>query len=183
MITPLEIQNKEFSKSFRGYDMESVDSFLDEIIEDYEKLYRENIELKDKINVLADQLRQYNTLEETLKTTLIVAQSTADEVTGTARQKAENIIEDAEIAAQKIKNSAKEDVRHIKNEYDHLKKEIFTFKTRYETFIEAQLMSLDRFYKEIEQSEEKKPLTNEEELTIDEIVIEEDLKEVDDLGA
>ena len=81
MITPLDIQNKEFKKSFRGYKESEVDQFLDEIIEDYEKLYKENIELKDKILILTEQIKQYNNLEETLKDTLIVAQSTADEVT------------------------------------------------------------------------------------------------------
>ena len=58
MITPLDIQNKEFKKSFRGYKESEVDQFLDEIIEDYEKLYKENIELKDKILILTDQIKQ-----------------------------------------------------------------------------------------------------------------------------
>lgn len=166
MITPLEIQNKEFKRTFRGYHAKNVDEFLDEIIEDYERIYKENIELKDKVNMLADQIRQYNTLEETLKNTLIVAQTTADEVTSSARQKAENIIEDAEIQGQKLIELAREDVRSIKNEYDNLKKEIFIFKTRYQSFIEAQLIALEEFYNEIEKNEKR-----------------ENIEERDDLGA
>lgn len=166
MITPLEIQNKEFKRTFRGYHAKNVDEFLDEIIEDYERIYKENIELKDKVNMLADQIRQYNTLEETLKNTLIVAQTTADEVTSSARQKAENIIEDAEIQGQKLIELAREDVRSIKNEYDNLKKEIFIFKTRYQSFIEAQLIALEEFYDEIEKNEKR-----------------ENIEERDDLGA
>lgn len=150
MITPLEIQKKEFKKSLFGYSPKDVDSFLDGLLEDYEIMYKENIELKDKVNMLADQIRQYNTLEETLKNTLIVAQTTADEVTGSARHKAENIIEDAEIKGQRIIDQAKEEVKNIKSEYDNLKKEIFIFKTRYQSFIEAQLLSLDEFYENIE---------------------------------
>lgn len=150
LITPLEIQKKEFKKSLFGYNTKGVDGFLDEILEDYEIMYKDNIELKDKVNMLADQIRQYNTLEETLKNTLIVAQTTADEVTGSARHKAENIIEDAEIKGQKIIDTAREEVQDIKKEYDDLKKEIFIFKTRYKSFIEAQLLSLDDFYQEIE---------------------------------
>ncbi|NLN14418.1 MAG: DivIVA domain-containing protein, partial [Tissierellia bacterium] len=102
MITPLDIQKKEFKKAIRGYDPKDVDSFLDELLIDYENIYKENIELKDKVNLLADQIRQYKTLEETLKDTLIVAQSTADEVTSSARKKAENIIEEAEIKGQRL---------------------------------------------------------------------------------
>lgn len=52
MLTPLDIQNKEFNNSFRGYKESEVDSFLDEIIIDYERVYKENIELKDKITLL-----------------------------------------------------------------------------------------------------------------------------------
>lgn len=155
MITPLEIQKKEFKKSLFGYSPKLVESFLDEILVDYENMYKENIELKDKVNMLADQIRQYNTLEETLKNTLIVAQTTADEVTSSARQKAENIIEEAEMKGQRLIDKAKDDVRNIKMEYDNLKKEIFIFKTRYQSFIEAQLLSLQEFYEQIENNQDK----------------------------
>lgn len=150
MITPLEIQKKEFKRSLGGYHPKSVESFLDEILVDYEALYKENIELKDKLNYMADQIRKYNTMEETLNKTLVVAQKTADEVTSAARQKAENIIDDAELRGIEIINDAKDEVRNIKTEYENLKKEIFTFKTRFQAFMEAQLLSLDEFYSQIE---------------------------------
>lgn len=150
MITPLDIQNKEFKKSFRGYKESEVDQFLDDIIDDYENLYKENLELKDKILVLSEQIKQYNNLEETLKDTLIVAQSTADEVTSSARYKAQLIVEDAEMDAKKLIDVANNEVRNIRKEYEYLKKEIFIFKTRYKSFIEAQLITLDEFYSKIE---------------------------------
>lgn len=149
MITPLDIQKKEFKKAIRGYDPKDVDSFLDELLIDYENIYKENIELKDKVNLLADQIRQYKTLEETLKDTLIVAQSTADEVTSSARKKAENIIEEAEIKGQSLIEKARKEVENLQREYEHLKKEIFIFKTRYQSFIEAHLLSLNEFYEQI----------------------------------
>ena len=150
MITPLEIQNKEFKKSFRGYKETEVDQFLDDIMNDYEKLYKDNIELKDKIVMLSEQIKRYSDLEDTLKDTLIVAQSTADEVIGTARQKAQIIIEDAEMASRKLINAANDDVKNLRKEYEYLRKEIFIFKTRYKSFIEAQLITLDEFYSEVE---------------------------------
>lgn len=150
MITPLDIQNKEFKKSFMGYNAKAVDLFLDEIIDDYEKIYKENIELKDKISMLSDQISHYKAMEETLKSTLIVAQTTSEDVVLNARQKSDGIIEDAELTAKKMIDRAREDVRNIKQEYDYLNKEIFVFKTRYKSFIEAQLLSLDDFYKEVE---------------------------------
>ena len=180
LITPLDIQNKEFKNLLEAI-MQNVDEFLDAINEDYEKLYKENIELKDKVNMLADQIRQYNTLEETLKNTLVVAQTTADEVTSAARQKAENIIEDAENQRQRLISLAREDVRNIKNEYDTLRKEIFVFKTRYKSFIEAQLISIEEFYKNIEKNDFKR--NNDD--VVNEAPIKEDIdvQEADDLGA
>lgn len=57
MITPLDIQNKEFKKTIRGYKESEVDQFLDDIIKDHENLYKENLELKDKIVVLSEQIK------------------------------------------------------------------------------------------------------------------------------
>jgi cell division initiation protein len=168
MITPLDIQNKEFKRSIFGYNAKSVDTFLDEIIIDYERIYKENIELKDKVNMLSDQIRQYNTMEETLKNTLVVAQSTADDVISSARQKAENIINDAELSGKKLIDQAHEDVRNIKKEYESLKREIYMFKARYQSFLQSQLIALDDFYK-----------TNEDEAIAEEIIVE----EVDNMGA
>lgn len=153
MLTPLDIQNKEFGKSFRGYKETEVDSFLDEIIVDYEKIYKENIELKDKIGVLSDTLKQYNNLEETLKNTLIVAQSTAEEVTNSAKKKSELIIEEAEVNARKIVEEAHKEVITIEKEYEDLKKDIYVFKTRFKSLIEAQLSTLEEYYKDNDKKE------------------------------
>lgn len=155
MLTPLDIQNKEFSKSFRGYKETEVDSYLDEIIIDYEKLYKENIELKDKIAVLSDQLKQYNNLEETLKNTLVVAQGTAEEVTNTAKQKADLIIMEAEGKSRRIIEDAHDEVLKIQKEYEDLRKEIYVFKTRFKSLIEAQLSTLEDYYGEVEDSDVK----------------------------
>ncbi len=179
MITPLDIQNKEFKKSLIGYNTKDVDLYLDSINDNYEKLYKENIELKDKIGILSDQIRQYNNLEETLKSTLVIAQSTADDVTSSARKKAEIIVEDAEIQAKNRINEAVNEVRNIMKEYDYLKKEIFVFKTRYESFIKAQLISLEEFYKDYENKNQVKKIDIDKEA----ISEKENLDEIDHLGA
>ncbi|MDF2569775.1 MAG: divIVA, partial [Sporomusa sp.] len=56
MLTPLDIHSKEFKRSFRGYNEEEVDEFLDKVIKDYETLYRENIDLKETIERLNSKL-------------------------------------------------------------------------------------------------------------------------------
>lgn len=152
MITPLDIQNKNFKKTFRGFSQTEVNLFLQEMIEDYEAMYKENINYKEKINLLSEQLNQFKTLEETLKKTLLVAQKSADELTLNARNKAEIIINNAEDKGNKIVDKRKDDVKHIQEEYDFLKKEIFIFKTRFNSFLQSQLTSLEEFYLDIEKS-------------------------------
>ena len=171
MITPLDIQNKQFKKSFRGYKGSEVDYFLDEIVEDYERLYKENIELKDKILMLNEQINHYKGLEETLKETLIVAQNAADELTQAARKKSENIITDGEIMAKELIIDANNKVKDIREEYEYLQREIFIFKTRYKSFLESQIISTDEFYSQIEE----KPLFEEDK--------EENKENINDLGA
>ena len=106
MLTPVDIHNKEFSRSFRGYNQDEIDDFLDEIVNDYEKLYRENNQLKKELELDEKQIAQYHQLEKNLQDTLLVAQRTADEVTNTANLRAEEIRQAAQQAAENIKHEA-----------------------------------------------------------------------------
>ncbi len=162
MITPLDIQSRNFKKMIMGYNPKEVNTFLESINDDYEKMYKENIELKDKIGILTDQIKQYNNLEETLMSTLVIAQSTADDVTSTARKKADLIIEDAELNAKNRISNALEEVQKIDREYDIFKKELVAFKIRYESFLKAQLLSLDDFNKSFLKFESLKEIESED---------------------
>ena len=96
MITPLDIENKKFSKQMvNGYNVDEVDEFLDEITADYEKLYKENKELKENTEELHNDVGQYRTIESTLQNTLVIAQKTADEIQNVAKQQADQIINNA----------------------------------------------------------------------------------------
>ena len=71
MITPLDIENKKFSKQMmNGYSVEEVDDFLDELTVDYSRNYKEVAELKNKVEELNNSLVQYKTIETTLQNTL-----------------------------------------------------------------------------------------------------------------
>ena len=154
MITPLDIQNKEFKKVIRGYKESEVDEFLDKVIVDYEKIYRENIELKDKIALLNEQIDKYTNLEKTLNNTLIVAQNAAEEVGANAHKKAELTIKEAELKASKIIEDANMEVLRIRREYEEMKKQLHIFKTRFRTLLQAQLESIaERIDDESKESE------------------------------
>ncbi|MFO7295115.1 MAG: DivIVA domain-containing protein [Caldicoprobacter sp.] len=143
-LTPMDIHNKEFSRSFRGYDEDEVDQFLDEVVEDFEKLYKENLELKERIGVLKEQLEYYKSMEGTLKETLITAQKTADEVIASAHKNAELIVKEAEQRAQKIVQDANEQVLKIRMEYEETRKQVEIFKTRFKTLLQEYLQTIER---------------------------------------
>ena len=74
MITPLDIENKRFSKQMmNGYNVDEVDDFLDELTFEYGKLYKENAELKSQREELDDNVGKYKNIENTLQNTLIMA--------------------------------------------------------------------------------------------------------------
>ncbi|WP_203227626.1 DivIVA domain-containing protein [Calorimonas adulescens] len=143
MLSPVDIQNKKFKRTFRGYSDEEVDKFLDEIIEDYERLYRENMELKDKITSLNDKLNDYKNLEDTLKNILITAQQTSDEIKSNARVKAEMIIKEAEERADRIIEDSNAKAYEIKKEYERIKNEMEVFKSKVRSMLVSQIEMLD----------------------------------------
>jgi len=142
-LTPLDIHNKEFSHSFRGYNEDEVNEFLDQIIKDYEALIRENKELQNEVRALKERLDHFTNIEETLSKTIIVAQEAADEVRDNSKKEAQLIIREAEKNADRIINEALMKSRKIALEIEELKKQATIYRTRFRTLLEAQLELLN----------------------------------------
>ena len=97
MFTPQEIQEKTFEKAiFGGYDMQTVDEFLEPLTEDYITLYKENAVLKSKMRVLVEKLEEYRSQEESMRKAMVTAQRNADAVIAEAERKAAQIVNDAQ---------------------------------------------------------------------------------------
>ena len=125
MITPLDIENKKFSKQMmNGYSVEEVDDFLDEIGSDYAKKYKELKETSKTIEELNNELQHYRNIEATLQNTLVMAQKTAEEVKQVARQQAEQIIKDAELEAKSKNEELNAQIVQKTKEYEELKKKV-----------------------------------------------------------
>lgn len=102
MITPKELQGKEFVKAvFGGYDMESVDDFLEQIVEDYSALYKENAVLKSKLKVLVEKVEEYRNTEDSMRMTFLTAQKMGNELIAKAKEEAEALKKEARAQAQK----------------------------------------------------------------------------------
>ena len=149
MITPMDIRNKEFKKAFKGYKEDEVDEFLDKLTADYERIYRENGELKDRISIDNERIESYNSMEKSLQSTLLIAQTTAEDIVANSRKKSEMIIKEAEEQARKIIEDANSSVININKDFEELKKEVQVFKTRFRTLLESELEALNATLKDI----------------------------------
>lgn len=151
MITPLEIENKKFSKQMmNGYSVEEVDEFLDDLTVDYEKAYKQSTELKARVDELERSLLHYKTIEDTLQNTLVMAQSTAEEVKEVARQQAEQIIKEAEGNARKSVDDLGQEILMKKKELEDIKKQFDVYKAKMESLLISQLELLKDINKEDE---------------------------------
>lgn len=139
MLTPLDIHNKEFKRGFRGYSEEEVDEFLDRVVKDFEKLYQENLELKETVERLGGKLEHYQHMENTLHSTLVIAQETAEEVKLNAKKETELLIKEAELRAQKMVEEAVAKVRKMTGEYEEMQKQAQIYRMRLRTLLQAQL--------------------------------------------
>ena len=140
MITPLDIENKKFSKQvLNGYSVEEVDDFLDELTAAYEKIYKEATENRGKTEQLTNDLTRYQSIEETLQNTLLMAQSTADEVKKTAQKQADSIIAEAHLQAKEVIKNVENEIVLKQKELDDLQKQFDIYKAKMESLLISQL--------------------------------------------
>ena len=140
MITPLDIENKKFSKQvLNGYSVEEVDDFLDELTAAYEKIYKEATENRGKTEKLANDLNKYQSIEETLQNTLLMAQTTADEVKKTAQKQADNIMAEAQLKAKEALAGIENQIILKQRELDDLQKQFDIYKAKMESLLISQL--------------------------------------------
>ncbi|MBP3255459.1 MAG: DivIVA domain-containing protein [Clostridia bacterium] len=151
MITPLDIENKKFSKQMmNGYSVDEVDDFLDDLTADYEKAYKESTELKLRVDELERSLLHYKTIEDTLQNTLVMAQTTADEVKEVARQQADQILREAEGNARKSVDDLGQEILMKKKELEDIKKQFEVYKAKMESLLISQLELLKDINKDDE---------------------------------
>ncbi|MGI6752273.1 MAG: DivIVA domain-containing protein [Anaerovoracaceae bacterium] len=149
MITPLDIQNKEFAKGVRGYKEEDVDNFLDLLTLDLEKLIDENQKLKDQVKSLNAELGRYKNSEGTVLETLEAAKSLMEDISNSAEKRAEILIKNATLDAQLIQREAKETMERLSEESNALRSRLQIFKNRFRNLLETELERFETLSTEI----------------------------------
>ena len=140
MITPLDIENKKFSRqSIKGYNVEEVDDFLDELTIDYEKIYKQVGEATKKASDMEEELKKYKNIENTLQNTLVMAQTTADEIKELAKQQADQIVKEAQGTAKQEVIEIEQSIVTKRKELEDLEKQIDVYKAKMESLLISQL--------------------------------------------
>ncbi len=140
MFTPQEIQEKTFVKAvFGGYDMETVDEFLEPLTEDYITLYKENAVLTSKMKVLVEKLEEYRSQEQSMRKAILSAQRTADAMVAEAEKKCARIVTDAESTAQTKSSNADAIIAQEEARINEAKKAAQDFITKLEGEIRGHL--------------------------------------------
>lgn len=143
MITPTDIQNKEFSKGFRGYNEEEVDMFLDMITLDLEKLIAENINLKAMLKVAEEKKDEEPEADTTVSETLQSAKRLMDELAASSEKRARALIHNAELDAALIIKDAQLQAEKIAQESFQMKRAYESFRAEYKEMLKWQLEHFD----------------------------------------
>ena len=144
MLKPMDIHNKEFKRVMRGYDVEEVDEFLDEIIVNFEKMQRELDVLKTQISNYSENMNNYREKELSLNNVMLSAQRFADQLTVDAERKAAEIIANAEREAEKIVGSTQEKYNQVLADYAILANRYNDAKETLRDYFRTQLTILDQ---------------------------------------
>ena len=102
MITAQDIQEKAFERAGKGYNMEQVDEFLDEMAEDFAAMSKENAALKSKMKMLVQKVDEYRQTEDSMRLALLSAQKLSAQIESDAKEKADAILADAQDYANKL---------------------------------------------------------------------------------
>jgi cell division initiation protein len=151
-ITPLDIQQKQFPMKFRGFDIEEVYAFLEIIREEMEDLLRENASVKENVQRLENQIKEYRDMETTLRETLLTAQQLVEDYKTNARKEAELVVREAELKADSVLKEAQEKVIKIHEDIVDLKGIRRHFKEEIKRMVESHMKMLE-FDKEREEEE------------------------------
>lgn len=136
-LTPLDIQQQQFSMRFRGFDVREVDLFLEQMASTFEQLQRDNEVLKEEILRLRRESQGLKKREETFRRAMIHSQKVLENMKENAEKQSELIIAEAEIKADKIINHAQNRLNHLQEDITELRRQRVQIEVEINAVIEA----------------------------------------------
>jgi len=174
-ITPVDIKNQKFGKSFRGYDPAEVDAFLEMTSSTLEDLCQENSQLKERLSSVESTLIGYKDLEGNIKQALVTAQKSAEEIRQNAEKEAQLLMRETRIKVERKMEESYNVLSRLKRQIADLNNLKREYIVRLRSMLETHLKVLesmekeDRSYKEelqLADSPDQSKLSSEEEMKI-----------------
>lgn len=173
MLSPVDIQNKEFRKAkIGGYNADEVNDFLEEVLQSYQMIAKENYELKEKINMLNENIQYYRTMESTIQNALVLAEKTAQDTKSLAYEKASQIKREAEQRAETTLEQGRQEIYMLSHRIDELKQQYLGYKVQIRQILNTQLEMLEQqnigdFHVDIDMKIETNSIDEMTELAVD----------------
>ncbi|MBQ4505667.1 MAG: DivIVA domain-containing protein [Firmicutes bacterium] len=143
MLTAQDIREKEFTKAVRGYSVEEVDAFLDQLCADYERNLEETERLNLHVAALQEQVEKYKAQEGAMLNTLETAKSLMSDISASAEKRAGILLKNAELDADLKQRKASEAVDRLRTEEALLNKKVSNIRSRLKSVLEAELKHID----------------------------------------
>ena len=122
-LSPVDIRQQQFAtKMFRGFDPQEVDTFLDDVAEDFESLLRENAALREQLSSHEERSRGMSETEKTLRDTLVTTQRLAEEMKEGAKRDAQLLLREATLNGDKLMEEARSEEAKLRVEIQTLKR-------------------------------------------------------------
>ena len=142
-MTVQEIQEIGFEKAvFGGYDMKSVDTFLERVAEEFAAMQKENASLKAKMKVLVDKIEEYRGVEDGMRRTLMSAQSIAQDTIDKAKKEAEDIVAAAKTETESKVQDTRSEIELEARKLEATRKSTVEFVARVSAAYQAQAKAL-----------------------------------------
>jgi cell division initiation protein len=136
-LTPLDIQQQRFKTRFRGFDIQEVDLFLDQMSDAFESLLKQNENLKEDFRRLQLEIQGYKNREDAFKRALLNSQRVIEQMKENAQKSAELIVAEAEVKAEKILNKAHNRLAQLHEDIAELKRQRMQIEVQIGSVIEA----------------------------------------------
>ncbi|MBI3185102.1 MAG: DivIVA domain-containing protein [Myxococcales bacterium] len=144
-ITPLDIRQKRFATSLRGFERREVEAFLELVAAEFEEVVKENIGLKEELKRTNARLEQHVEKERTLQETMVTAQRISEDMRAAAKKEAEIVIAGAEQQAEKIVQNAHTRMVQLIEDINELKRQRVQFESQVRSVIDAHAKLLETF--------------------------------------
>lgn len=136
-VTPLDIQQHQFSVRFRGFDIQEVDDFLEQIAQTLESLYEENDRLHEENQLLKQERSEFDDREKAMNQAIADSEKRIEQMNEAARKSAEMIVADAEKKAEQILNRANIRLAQVQEDIIQLKGQRIQLEAQLRSIIEA----------------------------------------------